>query len=255
MKKLPITKEAFEKSRYFTNKYGKLEYVSESGKLFKTDKGNVLKFKTEARSKRIVLSDDEADVIDKIGYESKNDWFHLIPGANGYEVRANDLQDLCDGACNGGDWTKLFGMTSKEVNVWNAFVDKQGLDPSYKGDVPTSKRASGKKSYATISDFDPEEPAGKFILTLADKDGETEDVSFYMDVQEDWGNVNTSGCFYPCPDAAVDVDLDWFEEPGYGNDEDGYKKIVKVYSVDLKKEMTPEDFGKLCEQYVDWFSA
>ena len=45
MKKLPITKEAFEKSRYFKNKYGKLEYVSESGKLFKTDKGRILKFK------------------------------------------------------------------------------------------------------------------------------------------------------------------------------------------------------------------
>ena len=45
MKKLNITKEAFEKSRYFQNKYGKLEYVSESGKLFKTNKGRVLMFK------------------------------------------------------------------------------------------------------------------------------------------------------------------------------------------------------------------
>lgn len=44
LKKLNITKERFEKSRYFTNKYGKLEYVSESGKLFKTSKGKVLKF-------------------------------------------------------------------------------------------------------------------------------------------------------------------------------------------------------------------
>ncbi len=45
MKKLPITKEAFEKSKYFTDKYGKLEYVSEFGKLFKTKKGKILKFK------------------------------------------------------------------------------------------------------------------------------------------------------------------------------------------------------------------
>lgn len=45
MKKLNITKEAFEKSRYFTKKYGKLEYVSESGKMFKTNKGKVLMFK------------------------------------------------------------------------------------------------------------------------------------------------------------------------------------------------------------------
>lgn len=45
MKKLNITKEQFEKSKYFKDKYGKLEYVSESGKMFKTDKGKILRFK------------------------------------------------------------------------------------------------------------------------------------------------------------------------------------------------------------------
>ena len=44
MKKLNITKEHFEKSRYFTRKYGTLEYVSESGKVYKTSKGNLIKF-------------------------------------------------------------------------------------------------------------------------------------------------------------------------------------------------------------------
>ena len=44
MKKLNVTKEQFNRSRYFTNKYGKLEYVSESGKQFKTSKGIVLEF-------------------------------------------------------------------------------------------------------------------------------------------------------------------------------------------------------------------
>ena len=45
MKKLNITKEQFNRSNYFQRKYGKLEYVSESGRLFKTSKGKVLKFK------------------------------------------------------------------------------------------------------------------------------------------------------------------------------------------------------------------
>ena len=49
MKKLNITKEAFEKSNYFKNKYGKLEYVSESGKMFKTSKGRILKFKESTK--------------------------------------------------------------------------------------------------------------------------------------------------------------------------------------------------------------
>jgi hypothetical protein len=44
MKKLNISKERFEKSNYFARKYGKLEYVSESGKQFKTNKGIVLEF-------------------------------------------------------------------------------------------------------------------------------------------------------------------------------------------------------------------
>ena len=33
MKKLNITKEQFNRSNYFQKKYGKLEYVSESGRL------------------------------------------------------------------------------------------------------------------------------------------------------------------------------------------------------------------------------
>ena len=45
MKKLNITKEQFNRSHYFKNKYGRLEYVSESGKVFKTSKGKILKFK------------------------------------------------------------------------------------------------------------------------------------------------------------------------------------------------------------------
>lgn len=49
MKKLNITKEQFNKSRYFKNKYGTLEYVSESGKLFKTNKGQILKFKESSK--------------------------------------------------------------------------------------------------------------------------------------------------------------------------------------------------------------
>ena len=45
MKKLNITKEQFNRSNYFKNKYGKLEYVSESGRLFKTNKGKILMFR------------------------------------------------------------------------------------------------------------------------------------------------------------------------------------------------------------------
>ncbi len=52
MKKLNITKEQFEKSNYFKNKYGNLEYVSESGKVFKTNKGKMLMFKEDSQGLR-----------------------------------------------------------------------------------------------------------------------------------------------------------------------------------------------------------
>ena len=67
MKKLNVTKEAFEKSKYFTEKYGKLEYVSESGKLFKTEKGQILKFKESAKAKSTKPVKESAQFLD--GYK------------------------------------------------------------------------------------------------------------------------------------------------------------------------------------------
>ena len=60
MKRLNITTEQFNRSTYFQKKYGKLKYVSESGKLFKTSKGKVLKF-NEAGPHR-VADDEDLDV-------------------------------------------------------------------------------------------------------------------------------------------------------------------------------------------------
>ena len=67
MKKLNITKEHFENSRYFTKKYGTLEYVSESGKVFKTSKGKLLKF---SESMHPVLSNQDIDLAFKKGVHS-----------------------------------------------------------------------------------------------------------------------------------------------------------------------------------------
>ena len=44
MKKLNITKNQYRESRYFNKKYGKLKFVSESGNVYKTDKGNLIQF-------------------------------------------------------------------------------------------------------------------------------------------------------------------------------------------------------------------
>ena len=82
MKKLNITKEQFEKSKYFKNKYGKLEYVSESGKVFKTDKGKLLKFK-------------ESSDVQGAGFDSHGRKFKIMSDDWGY-VSKQQLENLYD---------------------------------------------------------------------------------------------------------------------------------------------------------------
>lgn len=111
MKKFNITKERFEKSRYFQKKYGKLEYVSESGNLYKTDKGKVLKFVKES-SVEIpddaieVIADRAIELLESLG-RSKNVIMYLIDpertavgGENTSELRnmvENRLWDWIEG--------------------------------------------------------------------------------------------------------------------------------------------------------------
>lgn len=76
MKKLNITKEHFEKSKYYQNKYGKLAFVSESGELFKTEIGNILKFKERVNPENAIKDklDDvevENDIDDTTGEDDE----------------------------------------------------------------------------------------------------------------------------------------------------------------------------------------
>ena len=87
MKRLNITKEQFNRSNFLQKKYGKLKYVSESGKLFKTSKGNVLKF-NEAGPHR-VADDEDLD----IPVTEMEEWLcDSIP--NEIEFKFNELGDL-----------------------------------------------------------------------------------------------------------------------------------------------------------------
>ena len=74
MKKLNITKERFEKSRYFQKKYGKLEYVSESGNLYKTNLGTVLKFAIESS-----VGKNERETAQSI-FDALNNHYGDLPG-------------------------------------------------------------------------------------------------------------------------------------------------------------------------------
>lgn len=115
MKKLNITKEAFEKSQYFKNKYGNLEYVSESGKLFKTSKGKLLKFKEG-------VFGDIGDAIDS-GVTGVRKFFHGKP-----KFKKGDIVMLCL-----ADFSPSKVHHGEEIEdvKWNGkcWEYKMGLDP------------------------------------------------------------------------------------------------------------------------------
>ena len=107
MKKLNITKEQFNRSRYFQEKYGTLEYVSESGKVFKTDKGKVLMFKES--------------VIDSTGRGdyAKSDSVKVADKNNAKSIRTKDERYIAE----------------KEVmQIWKDWVAQNGLEDAAFGD-------------------------------------------------------------------------------------------------------------------------
>lgn len=114
MKKLNITKEQFNKSQYFQKKYGKLEFVSESGKLFKTSKGKVLMFKEGKLNSDFDddLDDDYYDgghldadednpkfsIGDKVIWNDSlwkvvDCWYDSIEGSNLYDLKGLDTRE------------------------------------------------------------------------------------------------------------------------------------------------------------------
>lgn len=64
MKKLNITRKQYNESKYFQKKYGTLEYVSESGNVYKTSKGETIRLMGEGRYKQINFTKDE--LLDRI---------------------------------------------------------------------------------------------------------------------------------------------------------------------------------------------
>ena len=110
MKKLNITKEAFEKSNYFKNKYGKLEYVSESGKLFKTNKGKILKFKESTKKfgkkftkedRKTSFSGDWSGLKDRKVGDIDKDPAYQCPYCGSHDCEFDDAEDLGSGLQEG----------------------------------------------------------------------------------------------------------------------------------------------------------
>ena len=83
MKKLNITKKQYDESKYFTNKYGAIKFVSESGKHYKTDKGVVLALESEIKKE-----DGDESIIDRLTDDKEDKG-----GAEG-DVTRGELTDI-----------------------------------------------------------------------------------------------------------------------------------------------------------------
>ena len=128
MKKLHITKEHFEKSKYFTKKYGTLKFVSESGRLFKTDKGHVLRF-DEGMRREVMPMNGRKSFGHKAVEEEDENGFTLYS----YETPIARLERRDDGSgldfCLLDDY--LSATTLTHIHSW--------LIRHHQKDIPTKK--------------------------------------------------------------------------------------------------------------------
>lgn len=85
MKKLNITKKQYDESKYFTKKYGALKFVSESGKLYKTDKGVVIALESEMKKE-----DGDDSIIDRL----TNDKDDEGKGGDEGDITRGELTDM-----------------------------------------------------------------------------------------------------------------------------------------------------------------
>lgn len=88
-------------------------------------------------------------------------------------------------------------------------------------------------------------PYHSYILTFENGDEKIFDMAW----EEDWGDV--------CSKAFYTLDGGIADKPflGYGNDEDGYKRIVKVIDEKNGKRISLKKFGELVDSYVDNYSC
>ena len=87
-----------------------------------------------------------------------------------------------------------------------------------------------------------------YELTLEDEDGETRVGRVDVTEEEDWGNINTvdGACYFPSGED--------FDGIGYGNDEDGYEKIVKVVDLNTGRRVPLEQWAEFVDSLTELFS-
>lgn len=87
-----------------------------------------------------------------------------------------------------------------------------------------------------------------YEITLQDEDGEIDSMQIDITEEDDWGSINTVNgtCYFPSGEE--------FDGIGYGNDEDGYKKIVKVVDLNTGRRVPLQKWADFVDSLVELFS-
>ena len=286
MKRLSITKEAFEKSKYFKNKYGKLEYVSESGKLFKTSKGKVLMFKESSTDDlygfyewlksntqhdegvhvKFYDNEDGSESVE-LWFDDRYQWDDDVADGTSFPEEDSGVQDWirqCKKQAEKNHWDFSTDEYAQEVTLDNrifsislgspAIDDEQGDE--YQESTKSGKNLSkeGTESnprFKCMEDGTEDQDNTRFSIEVVDEDGHFDDFMIDLADESDWGNINTAdgSCYFPSGEE--------FDGIGWGNDEDGYLKIVSVKRnmyQDNEEEISTREFVDIVDSLTGLYS-
>ena len=96
-----------------------------------------------------------------------------------------------------------------------------------------------------------------YEITFQNEDGETEIDMINVTHQDYWGNINTvdGTCFWEWKNSVDHNEkMRMFDGIGYGNDVDGYKKIVKVVNSNTGRAVPLKNWAKFIDSLVELFS-
>ena len=150
MKKLNITKKQYDESKYFNKKYGALKYMSESGKLYKTDKGVVLALEGQecknGDCQENESLDDIANAVKKTGGEM------VDKVKDGAKKVGKAIGDKMHGIYRKNDRVKISGKAGDmEGAVVSADPNKVVIKPDNERSFDESDDADQRKSHVANS--------------------------------------------------------------------------------------------------------
>ena len=243
MKKLNITKEAFEKSNYFKNKYGKLEYVSESGKLFKTNKGKILKFNESVEYDYPLVEDwikrARTAVVDaRVGLMNKRSKEILLDDAI-------ECLDLLESAFN----DSKNNLQGTKFHIDNFPGEQPTPDEQAVPQLNEGTESNPRFKCMEALDIDDiYENRAWYEITLENEDGDVRTKQIDVTEQDYWGNINTNNgtCYFPSGNE--------FDGIGWGNDEDGYEKIVHVTDMNTGRKVPIVKWANFIDSLTELFS-